>query len=471
MILVSFSLLSRPVYGCRCLLPGMVERLTNLAYLSNNPSHGGGAGGGYGLAPTFNPRSVSFDIHTPEELAAVNEFLITLGRDVTTTTRAHPVPPRHSAREFDNHPSHSYFNPAGLNELGLTGMPGIMNSAAGSGASFSDSAMYSTSSAGGFPPYPSRSAHQSVSVPGINFGAPQSTSLFPDVSSASFPELNGRRDNGFVSTVSTPSSTSDSQLSSPPPFLGLGLDYRTPEMMSPHSARSTPPAGLDFDFLRAPRGPPPIAEITSLDYPSRTTRTMVPLRSVPADYKPRTESDLSKSPKSASLSDGGSDSLYPLLAFGSKEYKLPPLHLPREERSPSPSASSSHSGSSTPEPPHHTTVLPSFKSVASGVSTERLTRSVRDFEIGSQADEEDEVRSTISEEMVDEAQVEEEKRLEHARLIKDMLVFINSEYKRRYGVPGEKSKDRLVGPRTLMGPGVPGIRRSLSSVDVEMAAV
>jgi len=402
----------------------------------------------------------------------VNEFLITLGRDVTTTTRAHPVPSRHSAREFDNHPSHSYFNPAGLNELGLTGMPGIMNSGAGSGASFSDSGVYSTSSAGGFPPYPSRSGHQSVSVPGINFGAPQSTSLFPDVSSASFPELNGRRDNGFLSSVSTPSSTSDSQLSSPPPFMGLGLDYRTPEMMSPHSAMSTPPAGLDFDFLRAPRGPPPIAEITSLDYPSRTTRTMVPLRSVPADYKPRVESSLSKSPKSSPSSDGGSDSdsLYPFMAFGNKAYKLPPLHLPREERPPSPSASSSRSGSSTPEPPH-TTVLPSFKSITSGVSTERLTRSVRDFEIESQADEEDETRSTISEEMADEAQVKEEKRQEHARLLKDMLVFINAEYKRRYGVPGEKSKDRLVGPRTLMGPGIPGIRRPLSSVDVEMAAV
>ena len=447
----------------------MVERLSNLAYLSNNQSHGGGAGGGYGLAPLFNPRSVSFDIHTPEELAAVNEFLITLGRDVTTTTRAHPVLTRHSTRDFDNHPSHSYFNPAGLNELGLSGMPGIMNSGAGSGASFSDSGMYSTSSAGGFPPYPSRSAHQSVSVPGINFGASQSASLFPDVSSASFPELNGRGDNGFVSSVSTPSSTSDAQLGSPPPFLAHGLDYRSPEMMSPHSAMSTPPTDLGFNFLRAPRGPPPVAEITSLDYPSRTIRNMVPLRSNPDDYRQRSDSNLSKLPKPAPLSDGGSDSdsLYSHLAFGSKEYTLPPLHLPRGGRSPSSSASSSRSGSSTPEP----TVLPSFKSITSGVSTERLTRSVRDIEIESQTDEDDEIRSTISEEMVDEAQVEEEKRLEHARLIKDMLIFINSEYKRRYGVPGQKGKNRLVGSRGLMGPGVPGIRRPLSSMDVEMTAV
>ena len=34
-------------------------------------------------AHLFNPRQVSFDIRSPEELAAVNEFLITLGRDVS----------------------------------------------------------------------------------------------------------------------------------------------------------------------------------------------------------------------------------------------------------------------------------------------------------------------------------------------------------------------------------------------------
>ena len=31
---------------------------------------------------TFNPHSVHLDIRTPEELAAVNQFLVALGRDV-----------------------------------------------------------------------------------------------------------------------------------------------------------------------------------------------------------------------------------------------------------------------------------------------------------------------------------------------------------------------------------------------------
>jgi hypothetical protein len=276
----------------------MIERLSNLAYLSNNISSNqshGGAGNGYGHAPVFNPRSVSFDIRTPEELAAVNEFLITLGRDVTTTTRVHPVPPRHPAREFDNHPSHSYFNAAGLNELGLAGMPGIMNPAPGSGASFNDASMYSTPSNTGFAPYPSRSTHQSVSVPGINFAAPQPTSLFPDMSAAAFPELDGRRNtNAFISP-----SMSGAKLESPPPFLARALDYNSPEVLSPHSAMSTPPAGLDFDFLRAPRGPPPIAQITPLDDHHRTLRNRVPLKAVPADHPKPTEPSPSKSLKPA----------------------------------------------------------------------------------------------------------------------------------------------------------------------------
>lgn len=444
----------------------MVERLSNLAYLSNavafNQSHGGNIGGGYGHGPIFNPRSVSFDIHTPEELAAVNEFLITLGRDVTTTSRAHPLASRHSGRDFDDHPSHSYFNPAGLSELGLTGMPGIMNSAAGSGASFSDAAMYSTSSAAGFQPYPSRSAHQSVSVPGVNFAAPRPTTLFPDMSIPFFSELPAGRDsNAFASAVSTPSSMSDSKLESPPPFRNRVVGYRSSETLSPHSTMSTPPTGVDFDFVRTSRGPPPVAQIAPLDYHTRTMRPV--LKTVPPDHKGRA-GPLESVP--SSNSGPGSDSLDHLLACGNEDYTLAPLNL--RERQSSPSTSSSCSGSSTPEPQHHGTILPSLKSVTSGISTERLASSVRDIEIESQTDEEDEIGSVGAEDTID---VKEEKRQEHARLIKEMLIYINFEYKKRYGVPGEKSKDRLVGSRTLIGPGVPGIHRPPTSMDVEMTVV
>ncbi|KAF9787063.1 hypothetical protein BJ322DRAFT_1003326 [Thelephora terrestris] len=453
--------------------PHMAERLSNLAYLSHpassNQHHGASTGNGYGHTSLFNPRSVSFDIHTPEELAAVNEFLITLGREVTTTTRAHPFPPRHSAREFDNHPGHSYFNPAGLSELGLAGMPGIANPAAGSGSSFSDAAMYPTSAANGFPSYPSRSTHQPATVQGMNFAAPQPTSLFPDAH-IFFPDPTPRRDNNaFASPVSTPSSLSDPKLESPPPFPGRVVGYQSPETLSPHSTLSTPPTGADFDFLRTSRGPPPVAQLTRHDYHS--ARTMIPvLKTLPSDHQNHTESASSKLLKSAPTDSGpGSDSLHHLLTSGSEECTLPPLHL--RERPSSPSTLSSRSGSFTPEPQYHGTVLPSLKSVTSGISTERLASSVRDIEIESQVDEEDETRSTIAEDTVNESDDNEEQRQAHAQLIKDMLIYINSEYKKRYGIPGEKSKNRFAGPRTLMGPGVPGIQRSTSSMDVEMTVV
>ena len=443
----------------------MVERLSNLTYLSNvvshNQPHGGGAGNGYGHFPAFNPRSVSFDIHTQEEWAAVNEFLITLGKEVTATGRAHPLPPRHSAREFDEHPSHSYFNAAGLSELGLTGMPGIMTSAAGSGASFSDPAMYSTPSAAGFPPYTSRSAHQPVPVPGVNFAAPHPTSLFSEMSIPFFHDLiPGRDNNAFPSAVSTPSSMSDSKLESPRPFHNRAVDYQSPETLSPHSTMSTPPTGVDFDFVRTSRGPPPVPHISSFDYHARTMRQV--LKTVPPDHKNRTEPTQLK-PLEPSLD---SDRLHHLKTSGSIACTLAPLNL--RDRPPSPSTSSSRSASSTPEPQHHGTVLPSLKSVTSGISTEHLASSVRDIEIESQVDEEDEIGSTSGEDLVD---IKEEQRQEHARLIKDMLIFINSEFKKRYGIPGEENKDRQVGSRKLMGPGVPGIQRPLSSMDIEMAVV
>ncbi|KII94164.1 hypothetical protein PLICRDRAFT_36400 [Plicaturopsis crispa FD-325 SS-3] len=120
----------------------------------------------------FNPRSVSLDIRTPEELAAVNEFLVTLGRDVAHG-RGHGrvassggegkySPRAPDGRAYSPHdgkysphvgrdpegrgysppdgrgysphdgsngrgysPPDTFFDPASLAALGLAGMPGI----------------------------------------------------------------------------------------------------------------------------------------------------------------------------------------------------------------------------------------------------------------------------------------------------------------------------------------------------------
>ncbi|KAF8273978.1 hypothetical protein EI94DRAFT_1434037, partial [Lactarius quietus] len=82
----------------------MAERLTSLAYANSN------------VNPTFNPRSVSLDIRSPEELAAVNHFLLTLGRDVVSAQES---------RLSSNPQAYNYFDYDQLSHLGLTGMPGM----------------------------------------------------------------------------------------------------------------------------------------------------------------------------------------------------------------------------------------------------------------------------------------------------------------------------------------------------------
>ena len=223
------------------------------------------------------------------------------------------------------------------------------------------------------------------------------------------------------------------------------------------------PTGPDFDCLRLSRRLPPVSHVTPLDYPTRNTRPV--LKSVPGEHDNRTEQVSPRPLKSVpKASDSTPDNLHHLLTSGSEECTLAPLHLRR--RSSSPPASDS----STPELQRHGTVLPSLKSVTSGISAERLASSVGDIEINSQADEDEENGSTNDESTADELDVKEEQRQEHARLIKDLLIYINFEYKKRHGVPGG-NKDRRVGSRALVGPGVPGIQRPLSSMDVEMTVV
>ncbi|KAF7346692.1 hypothetical protein MSAN_01807000 [Mycena sanguinolenta] len=71
------------------------------------------------LSPSYDPRSVSFDIRTPEELAAVNDFLITLGRDVADAASRLPQNGIKSA-------SSSEFDPTSSSQLGHGGLPGML---------------------------------------------------------------------------------------------------------------------------------------------------------------------------------------------------------------------------------------------------------------------------------------------------------------------------------------------------------
>jgi hypothetical protein len=247
----------------------------------------------------------------------------------------------------------------------------------------------------------------------------------------------------------------------------------------------------------------------------------VPLGSVPDDHTPEqsgpqldtkvirrcpptklvsSSSSSSTTPSSDTPSSSDtSSSLYPLLTTsGDAELKLAPLHI-HHRRSLSPASSSavpSRSPTSSPEPasePMHT-VLPSIRSIT---ATEHLAHQVGKLDMEREQDmesaSEDGARSASKMDWEDDEDDEYGlKRREHAKLIKDLLLLINTQYRKKYGTPkpGMLDDSRSVTPvlrstsnivsdiaakvspatRMLMGPGVPGIQISPSSADVEMTA-
>ncbi|CDO73064.1 hypothetical protein BN946_scf185007.g118 [Trametes cinnabarina] len=152
----------------------MAARLSTLAYQQSlSATTHGGPGPAQPQQHSFPPRSVSFDIRTPEELAAVNEFLITLGRDVSQGNQ-HAARQQH-AQSMQHHNAvddASFFDPANLAQLGLAGMPGVPTAPGpGSGAGYhgdSGFAPLNEFSSQHLSGYPSRTSHPSVQA--VHFG-------------------------------------------------------------------------------------------------------------------------------------------------------------------------------------------------------------------------------------------------------------------------------------------------------------
>lgn len=535
----------------------MIERLNTLAHSQSLSSATGRrvTVGPPSHAASFNPRSVSFDIRSPEELAAVNEFLITLGRDVSSSVASVSRQQQpHTASLNDDYASNqNYFDPAGLSQLGLAGMPGVPP-APGSGSGYTGNAGYG-SGGGALGPqlpnnYPSRASHQSV-----QYGM--------------YPPVNELRSTVFSSPEFGPSSSrrgSDDMhisLSTPPfhhqsdsphflisPHDSVSMGGASP--YSSHSALSTPPGGTpphlhmpddlsSFDYVQRHRAPPPTVQLAPVDFTTRTHRNMVRLQQAPSSLgesivasrpgpvepkitsgsvhrgppaklsaeavaslsSPNTSLSTRPSTSSSSTSTGSSpptssshmrSSLYPLLTSGDEQYKLPPLQHKHRYRSASPvsissplsrastlspapegeredeegdhrmrspalssssgSGSQSGSGSSTPSPP----VLPSFQTLVASQQTSSTSPSHRPSALRSELEDKlsqialdphrplslsDMKRrlgssscSTAAEGSADVTEgASPEQRREHARLLRDLLLSINSEYKRRYGTP------------------------------------
>ncbi|EAU92749.2 transcription factor PacC [Coprinopsis cinerea okayama7 len=413
----------------------MAERLETLAF----PQQHHGSSAPYTSSGTFNPRSVSLDIRTPEELAAVNEFLITLGRDVSGSIRHHPAPHSHSNSSHNNGlPHQNYFDNVNLSQLGLAGMPGI------NGGSYQD---------GHYPPGPnsfpgaayppSRSSHSSI--PGQYAGmynvGEQGNNYSPPGEYRHRPHPNGKYSNGGV----------------PNPGFNHTYHHPTPplESSSPHSTVSTPVTTTppqvpltvsgEFDYnMRSRGGAPPVAHLAAPEYGSKSMRPIIPLKSVPgstadhsnqhsATMEPRLPppshrglpADLSQISKPGSL--------YPLLAPGDAELRLPPLSQ-IYNRPASPPPGSGGSRESTPsstrsDSPHVRSgsgQLPSLRSLASPTLSSNSNSNRRESEELSRE------IGRIELEHRNKAEIPQEERARHADLILNLLVTINNDFRKRH---------------------------------------
>ncbi|KAJ3882740.1 hypothetical protein F5051DRAFT_393533 [Lentinula edodes] len=374
--------------------PGMVERLNNMAY---NHSHSN---------VPFNPRSVSLDIRTPEELAAVNEFLVTLGRDVSgmiPSTRS-----GHHTRSQGSFTSESFFDSVALSQLGLTGMPGLPPT---------EDFVSAPSSYAGGPPTSATFTHR-----------PGSSGMYSGVSGEAAP---GRRSSRYshlqqydfpgsgtyhqLTPPLDPSSESPHSTSTPVSMHAMAQSFSNnsrysalsptysshPSVSGQFGVHLNPSAesAAGFDYLRASRGPVPDVGLTipeSIGVDKAVRRPMVLLKSIPSKEDPSTiassvgappeplepklthgihrgppaklpsiESSSSRKLTPVPSPSTSASALYPTLTLteGDAQYKLPPL---KSFRSDSPSlASRSTTPSSVDDSPRpQTTVLPSLKSLA-----------------------------------------------------------------------------------------------------------
>jgi len=246
------------------------------------------------------------------------------------------------------------------------------------------------------------------------------------------------------------------------------------------------PDSTSFGYLASEgRGPPPpvVANLAPVNYHHRSMRDIIPLKAVPGSdsgppepVEPKLQRTVHRGPPAKLTPSSRTGSLYPSLALslteGDPKFKLAPLNY----RSPSPVDSSASSRSNAtlsretspvPSSSHHYhhhsgTVLPSIHSIASSRTppppahrksgSEDLTKKVAEINL--------EQQKQNSSEQMDPA--------DHAKLIWQLFVAINLDYKKRNGtappaaVKTEEVDDDDDESMDLVG--------RESSIDVEMVA-
>ena len=391
----------------------MADRLTSLTCTNTTGSNVGG---------TFSPRSISLDIRSPEELAAVNQFLLTLGRDVTST---------HEIRPTSSDPTYShFFDYDQLSQLGLAGMPGISTSnTTGHNLNAYSSAGNQHSSQAPF--YASNASMRTNSplVLGVSYGG----SLYPSMHDVAHSGLPSAAD--IDRRISTGANTITFAPPTPPQYPTIGHQQSSPighmqsplDSSPPHSSLSspsnTPPHVPHTDapviYGRNPRRLAPPAVLAPADYATRELRPIVPLKSIPTRSPSPGDSEPSSPPSSPTVLPSPAQPpassllarpLYPHLAKGDDDLRLPPLHDPYLTLSPP----------SSPVRDQTTPVLPSLREVAASVGTstlssgveERLSRTLDDLKLSGRSNDD---------------------RAQHAALIRHWLVTINERYRAQFG--------------------------------------
>lgn len=393
----------------------MAERLTSLAYANSSAN------------VNFNPRSVSLDIRSPEELAAVNNFLLTLGRDVVSV---------HESRPSSNTQAYSsYFDYEQLSHLGLTGMPGIPTS----GTTSHSPSTYTN--AGG--QHSSQTAFYATN-PSVRAGQPLTSAssysgLYPSVHDVANPVLfstanierrmsNGSSSGGGIALPPPTSPPYTPAYHQPSP---IGHMRPTPplDLSSPHSSlsspsNSTPPHMHQKDtaivYDRSSRRVAPPAVLASADYTSKSMRTILPLKTIPARSSSPDDSEPSSSRQSSPTNPSSptpplqtssllARPLYPHIRSGDDDLKLPPLYRHYPPLSPPASPAREHAGP----------VLPSLREVAASAGTptpasgveERLSHRLDGMKLSGRSNDD---------------------RERHAALIRDLLVTINERYRTQF---------------------------------------
>jgi hypothetical protein len=384
----------------------MADRLTSLAYTDvTGPAVNG----------SFSPRSVSLDIRSQEELEAVNQFLLTLGRDVTSVQES---------RSSSNNQSYShYFDYGELGQLGLAGMPGIpmSNTTSNSQNTYSN-------------PSSQYSSHTPFYASNASARVGQQHASGSSYIGSMYPSINGLTNQGLSTAASIERRISNGTFATPtsPPFQVVGYQQPSPlghahltpplDSSSPHSSlsspsNSTPPhvPHTDSIYERSSRPAPP-AVLAPVDYTTKSMHKTVQLKSIPARSPSPVDSEHSSTsstlePSSVVVPPPSSRlerPLYPLLTSGDDNLKLAPL----QKNFPGISPPSSPAYDQTTMP-----VLPSLREVAASAGTstsgvdERLSRRLDGLKLNGRSNDD---------------------RARHAALIRDLLVTINERYRTRF---------------------------------------